>query len=238
MINEIIYNRGGIIEIMRKSFLKFINSMMIAMEADDITGQTANAVRDTLGGTPDTQDEVTSRRDEEDLEKTDDIFGLKEDTPQENNPTTPGSEETEETVPEENNESPTADDPNVSDNQLDENIENEDNLADDQQNNEFLFTKKNNIRDNLVQLYTIVSGDIEIIVNSLTNINDIQTIRVMNIVLNHMRNIKSFIYKTLTSELPTLEYDELLRRYITIKRVYDLCIEMMEKFFKEKKDSK
>ena len=32
----------------------------------------------------------------------------------------------------------------------------------------------------------------------------------------------NYIYKTLTQNLTSIEYDELLRRYITLKRIYDI----------------
>ena len=66
----------------------------------------------------------------------------------------------------------------------------------------------------------------------------IQNVHVFNAVLNHLRNAKDYIYKTLTVNLTTLEYDELLQRYITLKRVYDICIQMLEKqFLDSKRDS-
>ena len=217
---------------MANSFLDFLESMAIAMEADDITSQTANEVRTAVGGTPSTQSEADTREDEEDLEKVDDIFGT--ETPNDDpsgNPEQDKAEGAEDLPPTDEGNNPEnpdeniEEDPNVSD--TDDTSQEEDTSP----NEDLLFTKKNRIRDNLVQLYTIVSGDIEIIVNSLTNINDMKTIQVMNAVLNHLRNCKSYIYKTLTQNLTSLEYDELLQRYITLKRVYDICIEMMEKHF-------
>ena len=225
---------------MTNPFLKFLDSMTIAMEADDITSQTADEVRKTLGGTPSTQP-TQENEDEEDLEKVDDIFGFEEP---ENPPAAePDQTETPEdpAQPGENPEDAPMDDPagspeegggeedpNVTgDGETPEEMPEEDTST----NEDLVFTKKNRIRDNLSQLYTIISGNIEVIVNSLTSINDDKTIHVMNMVLSHFRNCKDYIYKTLTVELSSLEYDELLQRYITLKRVYDICIEMMEEHF-------
>lgn len=220
---------------MPRSFLDFLESMTIAMEADDITGETADDVRKTLGGTPSTQDAPTNDDEPEDLEKVDDIFGFEE----------PENKPTEDPAPQEAPEEPGQPEENPEDTPMDEeggspeedpnvtgDAENPEEMSEDTSTNEDLvFTKKNRIRDNLSQLYTIISGNIEVIVNSLTGINDETTIHVMNIVLNHLRNCKEYIYKTLTVELSSLEYDELLQRYITLKRVYDICIEIMEKHF-------
>ena len=220
---------------MTNSFLSFLESMTIAMEADDITGQTADDVRNVLGGTPSTQTEDTNAQEEEDLEKVDDIFGT--ETPNNQNPTdnlddTPQEEanpDNTEEVPEENPEDGEKD-PNVA-GDVEQPTEEE-----SEGDPDLVFTKKNRIRDNLAQLYTIISGNIEIISNSLTTINDSSTVDTMNIVLSHLRNCKKYAYTTLTKDLKTLDYDELLQRYITLKRVYDICIEMMEKHFdKDKK---
>ena len=218
---------------MANPFLDFLESMTIAMEADDITTQTANEVRSAIGGAPDTQTDNDDR--EEDLEKVDDIFGT--ETPQDGPSGDPEQDKTEGAE-----ELPTMDEPTedtlenpdeASNAGGEEEMPTEETSEDGSPNEDLLFTKKNRIRDNLIQLYTIVSGNIEIIVNSLTNINDMDTINVMNTVLSHLRNCKDYIYKTLTQNLTSLEYDELLQRYITLKRVYDICIEMMEKHFKK-----
>ena len=222
---------------MANSFLSFLESMTIAMEADDITVQTANEVRSAVGGTPSTQLETNTREEEEDLTKVDDIFGTEapEDGPS-GNPEQDKEEGAEDlgTLDEETPEDTGEEDPNMTseDGSSPEEEQPEDGSS---SSDDFIFTKKNRIRDNLVQLYTIISGDIEIIVNSLTNINDLKTTQVINSVLNHLRNCKNYIYKTLTQNLASLEYDELLQRYITLKRVYDICIEMMEKHFQKEK---
>lgn len=228
---------------MANSFLEFLESMSIATEADDITTQTANDVRSAIGGTPSTQSDADTRGDEEDLEKVDDIFGT--ETP-DNAPSAPTADDNMDTPAEEDDPENTEDMPSgdgeTPEGETDPNLEGgEDPTTDDQSpNDDLVFTKKNRIRDNLVQLYTIITGDIDIVVNSLTNINDSNTIQVMNSVINHLRNCKSYIYKTLTEELMSLEYDELLQRYLTLKRVYDICIEMMEQHFKkeDKKEKK
>ena len=217
------------------SFLKFLESMSIATEADDITAQTSNEVRSALGGeAPSTQTDEENREEIEDLNKVDDIFGTEA-------PTDGPSGDPEQDKEAGAEELPTLDEPTDGEDQSvteEEPIEGEipqeeEDLSDDTVNEDLAFTKKNRIRDNLAQLYTIVSGDIEIIVNSLSGVNDRKTIDVMNIVLNHMRNCKNYIYNTLTQNLTSLEYDELLQRYITLKRIYTICIQMMEKHFKK-----
>lgn len=233
-----------------------------AIEAEDISKQVSNEVRSSLGGAkPSTDTSPTGAdgaEDEEDLGKVDDIFGTEEaqrkqgaDGPsgdpneaedgsgedQSLNPpddggmgdSETGGEDLEDGGDDGTGEAPN--DPNVDpngeggggegDSGLDESVD--PNLA---------FAEKNRIRDNLVQLYAICNGDIESIVSSLNSVEDTKTIQVLNAVLNHLRNCKDYTYKTLTTNLQTKSYDELLQRYITLKRVYDICGEMLKEHFK------
>ena len=233
---------------MKSNFADFLDSMyipdiMIATEADDITGQVADDVKNTIGETPSTQSDTDNRSDEEDLEKTDDIFDLKKDNdnPSSDNPNNDNLDSVDDDSSNDsdsdisNNSTDDSDSDENSDS-FDDNSENlEDSSTDnaDSSNDDLVFTKKNKIRDNLVQLYTIVSGNIEAIESSIININEEQTIEVLNMVITNLRNCKKYIYDTLTKELKNLEYDELLRRYITLKKVYDLSIETMDTHFKK-----
>ncbi len=215
---------------MNKTFLDFFNSMTIAMEADDITNQIKEDAKDldvnSTNSAPSNNDNT------EDLEKVDDIFGLKEkkenssNDNSQDNPSSDSDEDNSDTNDIQNDESGSENsDPNMD---ADNNSSDDDTQMDDS-SIDLAFTSKNRVRDNLVQLYTIIGGNIEIIVSSLTDINDEKTIKVMNSVLDHLRNSKKYIYNTLTKELASLSYDELLQRYIAMKRVYDMCILMLEK---------
>lgn len=227
-------------------FTDFLDSMHIALEADDITQETQAEVRSAIGGAlpTDTQDSETNN---EDLMQVDNIFDKpleeSQDDPSGNpeqdqkdgaNPSNLGedsqSDDGTKTNPEGDAGENAQTDPNLSE---DPNGNNEDGSTGGQNEEDLLFAKKNRIRDNLIQLYTIISSDIEILVNSISTINDRSTIEVVNNVLGHLRNSKSFLYKTLTQNLTQLEYDELLQRYVTVRRVYDICIQMLRKYFDE-----
>lgn len=208
---------------MPRSFADFLDSMMIALEADDITQQAQDDARSAMGGGSMRTDDNGP---EEDITKTTDIFNQ---TPEdmvgdnENNEENPEDQDTTEDQPDENqetNEAPT-DDPNL---QETNQPRNEDDPS---------FARKNPIRDNLAQLYSIVSGDIELLTSSLNSMNDLPSIKVTNAVLRHLRNSKNYIYKTLTDDAADLDYEELLKRYITLKRVYDVCVKMLEIHFKD-----
>lgn len=222
---------------MPKSFADFLDSMRIAMEADDITQQTQDDTRAAMGGGSMRTDDDGP---EDDITRTTDIFNQNPEDLTGDNPNTdedePESQDTtgedrqgeggDQTQDEQTDETGQTDDPNL---QEDTNQTAEQPKAEEDP----LFAKKNPIRDNLAQLYTIVSGDIEIISTSLNNMNDLPSIKVANAVLRHLRNCKTYIYKTLTEDAPDIEYDELLRRYITLKRIYEVCVKMLEVHFKD-----
>lgn len=237
----------------------FESYLIPAMEADDISKEVSNEVRSSLGGAkPSTDNSPTGADDADDVEdlgKVDDIFGTEEaqqkqaadgpsgDPEQDQQDGAPAPAEGED-LGGENTDTGEADgggdleggddggatDPNVEPGANDGS--GEDTGLDDSVNPELAFAEKNRIRDNLVQLYAICSGDIETIVNSLNHVDNPITIQVLNAVLNHLRNCKDYTYKTLTQNLANLEYDELLQRYITLKRVYDICGEMLKEHFK------
>ena len=242
-------------------FLSFLDSMMIATEAPtDITGQTNREVRATTGSrvtgegdtgpADDTDDQDNTDngrssdrggrdRPEEDLGKTDDIFGTEEpedqtgDTPAGNPEDDAGGGD----APTETQDNPEdteggEEDPNVSGDNAGGNEENPVETPNSEPEIDLAFADKNRVRDNLVQLYNIVSGDIELLTNSMNNIDTLETTQIVNSVMNHMRNIKDVLYKTLTQNVTKLSYDELLQKYITLKRVYDICNEMVQRYFK------
>lgn len=235
---------------MRFSFLKYLiptDGYDYAMEADDITGQVSNEVRGAIGEKPSTSPKQGQEDDgqEEDIERIDDIFGTEEAKQKQaadgpsgvpEDDTQANADMTEQNPPgdtEEGGENPdgqAATDPNVDPNNEDNGMG--DNGLDDESNPDLAFEDKNRIRDNLITLYTVICGDIETITNSLTAVDNSQTIQVLNTVLNHLRNTKEYIYKTLTQNITALDYDELLQRYVTLKRVYDVCGEMIKHYFK------
>lgn len=237
---------------MRIDFMRYlipIDGYDYAMEADDITGQVSNEVRGAIGEAPSTDSGRSGQNQddgqEEDIEKIDDIFGTEEakqkqaadgpsgvpeDDSQASADTTDQNLGGDAGADEGNPDDQAATDPNLDPNNADNGMG--DNGLEDESNPDLAFEDKNRVRDNLITLYTVICGDIETITNSLTFVDNAQTIQVLNTVLNHLRNTKDYIYKTLTQNLTGLDYDELLQRYVTLKRVYDVCGEMIKHYFK------
>jgi len=209
--------------------INFLKNAQIAMEADDITIDTQRELQNQIGETNsvDNRDE----RPQEDLTKTDDIFGTQ--TPEENDV---GNENnsTEDTTDMDiqNQDDEIATDEQQTDENTDQNLNSADDAAPEENNqNSLLFADKNKIKKYLVQLYKIISGNISVITDVITTIDDRETISVVNNVLDNLRNCKEIIFTILTEDLTKLSYDELLQKYITLKRVYSISVEMLERHF-------
>lgn len=209
--------------------INFLKNAQIAMEADDITIDTQRELQNQIGETNsvDNRDE----RPQEDLTKTDDIFGTQtpeeNDTGNENNPT---EDTTDTNTQDQDNEIAT--DEQQTDENTDQNLNSSDDAAPEENNqNSLLFADKNKIKKYLVQLYKIISGNISVITSVITTIDNHETISVINSVLDNLRNCKETIFTILTEELTKLSYDELLQKYITLKRVYSISVEMLERHF-------
>ena len=211
-------------------FPDFLESMKIlipAIEAEDITREVTNDVNKNVGRM--TNDDTTNQ----DVENNQvDNTSTNDQNNQDNNQAQNENNEDTQQQTNDNNTENAEEDPNVSDDENNQDINGDENPETIQSEDKPGHLKKNKIRDHIVNLYSIVSGDIELITNSLSLIENSTTIQVLNTVLNHLNNCKTYCYKLLVDEAPKLEYEELLQKYITLKKVYDICGEMLKKHFK------
>lgn len=192
----------------------------IVLEADnDITGQIQTEVKDVVGssstglGKNTPTNNNADPHENEDLSNTDNIFGDNADAPKDDDT---DNEDTGDDMGDDAGDAPDVDlddDPNA------EGVQSTSNLP---------YLDKSLIRDNLIQLYTIITADIRILQDITKTNNSISSIKVITIVENHFQYCKSFLYKTITKDITKLEYQELLRIYITIKKIYDACAEMLK----------
>jgi len=191
----------------------------IALEADDdITGQIQSEVKDVVGSSSTglgRNNNSNDPHDNEDLSNTDNIFGDNNADQQDANDDTTDNEQ---------------DDTSQEDDVIDAPVpgEDENNTEEDVSTDTLPYLDKSIIRDNLIQLYTIITGDLKIL-QDLTKINNsINSIKVITMVESHFEHCRSFLYKTITKDITKLEYQELLKIYVTIKKIYDACAEMLK----------
>lgn len=200
----------------------------IVLEADnDITGQIQTEVKDVVGssstglGKNTTNNNNADPHENEDLSNTDNIFGDGGDA------AGGGNEDASEDDANDNED--TGDDMgDDAGDAPDVDLGDDPNAEDDQSTDNLPYLDKSLIRDNLIQLYTIITADIRILQDLTKTNNGINSIKVILLVENHFQYCKSFLYKTITKDITKLEYQELLRIYITIKKIYDACAEMLK----------
>lgn len=212
-----------------------MNSMLnylgfgIAMEAEDITKEAEAETNDVVGS--DGEGEKTDG--EIDL-NTDDILGTAntDDDP------------TNDTNSDDNNESESGSDETDEENNEDEetegsNTESEDIPEQNEPENEFASDRKAKLRKQFLYFYDLLSDSYKLISEFMPNVTEESTIQTLSSINKNMLQCKEEIYNILTDEFVDTEYHELLKKYISLNHIYDLCINTLDKFFASiKKDEK
>lgn len=216
-----------------------LKEYLLALEADDITDEAQKEANKINDGQSTDNDADDGSNDKEDLGKTDDIFGIKKHKENKNSSTDDDSTNTQN---DSNNEDNT--DPNLDNNDSDS----ENNASDELDNSEssepeddeskdtsaLPFYDKNKLRDNMVLLHDMLDANIKIISNLLSHINDNDSTKICEIVSRNLMYSKEVLYKILTKDMNSKSYEELLKDYLTIKRIYDINYEILYKHFDNK----
>lgn len=205
-----------------------IDLLSPAME-EDITGQVEEAVDNTFGrGGSSIKKNPTGFDGERDMSQTDDIFGTGSKDAgggEEKSPT----DETEDESPNENPDGENEEEGNEDD--PGDGTEGEEDPGVDSGSNEPKIFKKNYLRDNMVAFYNVLVNNIDLLSESIGNLNEQQSIDITNKVIDNIREIKRLLMNAISNDLSNNEYEEVLRKYITLRRVYDISIEMLDKHF-------
>lgn len=212
-----------------------MDGLSVATEADDVTQTVARQMGGQRAPTNRSSEERT-----EDLGQTDNIFAdahegdedapppqtdSETDDPDPDNPEDGEDTGEDEEVPEEGGEEGEGDDTSP-----DESGDNDD-LGEDESAPQSVYSDKNTLKDNIVYFANTLRTDIDELTNTLGGLNSLDSIQVVNSVITNMRNCKDVLHKTLTEDMDSGSYEELMRRYITVKRIYDISIEMLDKHF-------
>lgn len=199
-----------------------LNKMDIATEADDITGQIDKDVQSVTGeketdideGAPDDN----SNNGEIDT-NTDDILG----TDNNNEDTEVQDETTDDPDGEDNPEDASEDD--ITDEELDDSMEEEE--------NPFESSRKKKIHSQFLNFYNVIGSNIKIISEFMPGVVDEESIKILNSVKNSLTQCKEYTYRILTEEYTILEYPALLKKYVALNRVYDICIKILETYYEK-----
>ena len=207
---------------------------------EDITDQVRNAVDNTFGRASATTGGAASRQEREaadDPGKTDDIFGLNDSGGNDDSASDTGDDANDDVFDdggtgEDETDPENPDDDGNSDNPDDQS---DDSILDENENTTGVnlkeIYKKNKLRDNMILFYNILINNIDLLSDALGNLNDQRSIEVCNAILENLRSAKEFLFDEIENGLSKHPYEEILRRYISLRRVYDVCIEMLDKHF-------
>lgn len=209
-----------------------LKEYLLALEADDITDEAQKEANKINDGQSTDNDADDGSNDKEDLGKTDDIFGIKKHKENKNSSTDDNSTNTQN---DSNNEDNT--DPNLDNNDSDELDNSESSEPEDDESKDtsaLPFYDKNKLRDNMVLLHDMLDANIKIISNLLSHINDNDSTKICEIVSRNLMYSKEVLYKILTKDMNSKSYEELLKDYLTIKRIYDINYEILYKHFDNK----
>ena len=210
-------------------FLNNLDKYSIATEADDITGDISNQTDDVMGTKND--DGSPSNDDGEISDNTDDILGTSNDSNSDN-----GSEDTDNS--DNDTESESGDDQdNMDDDPMNEDTPSEDGEAGDQPEknaeDDFSESRKKKIKKQFLHLYNVISDSIKLLSTYSSDIVDDNYIRTMSNVTDNLTQCRNIIYDLAVNDFQSMEYHELLKKYIAINRVYELSTKTIEKYFEE-----
>jgi len=188
-----------------------IYDFQIAMEAEDITKEVEDE-KNKLGNKK-SKDSIKDASKERDITKTTNIFKEEDDKNDLNITDDPPDKETIDASED------TLDDD--SDNELDIDEEN------DESNNEIELKEK--LRENMVLFHGIISNNIQILSDYLPEISNNESNETTFKILKHLQDCKDILFNILTTSLKITPYAVLLKKYIAIQRVYDICIDMLQR---------
>lgn len=228
-----------------------------ALEADDITGEAQAGARQIAGGPNPAGGAGTNANvgdEPDDISKTDDIFGTagSDDDPINGNNNPNQNQNPQDGGMNNNPNDPLGGDPNGGGMGNDpnsgfgdmNNSSMDDGFGDnnEQDKSDPPYYDKNKLKNSMVYLYNLTNSSNDAIVELRSKLNDPGSIKVCNMVNSNLTALSDCIYDTITEKIANASYQDMLREYISFKRIYDLCTEIMNKHFdnaiKEKKKKK
>lgn len=211
-----------------------LNKMDIAMEADDITDQIDKDVKNITGKNDFNRDQSSSEDKSNDGEidtNTDDILGTNTNDNDDDKNTDSQDGDT-------NNDTDTQDDEDTSNNNYENDITDEElDETMQEEENPFETSRKKKIHKQFLTFYNTICSNIKIISEFMPEVVNEESLKILNNVKNRLTQCKEYTYIILTEEYNLLEYPALLKKYVALNRVYDICIKILETYY-EKYDIK
>lgn len=190
--------------------MDIFKQISIVMEAEDITGQVKEDMTE-LGSDNNTD------TDNRDIGKTDNIFGT-----------------------EGNDEGPDDDDGEGGDDTLpdgdsEEGSDNPENLGSggegNEDDNDIEVVRKKKLRDNMILFHDILTSNIKLLSDYRPTQSTPESSKILFNVTSNLQDCKTILFREITESFQTKSYTSLLKTYVALNRVYELCQETLEKYF-------
>lgn len=198
----------------------------IATEADDITKDVESEAsgisdEDSDGDNVDNSGDISMN--------TDNLLGdddsqqdsNDEDNDENEEENTDNEDELGDDIGDDNPDDPTSDDPNDIENQSEE------------ENDPFSESRKNKLKKQYLYLFNVVDNSISLISTYVPNVTNDNTIQTLSSVKENLEQCKEAIHTIITTEFKDMEYHELLKKYVGLNRIYELCTKILETYFKK-----
>jgi len=212
-----------------------LEQFLPAMEAEDITDSVKAPADKIVSGSK-------SNRPKDDLMKTNDIFGLKDNNKNAGNESDPDEKDDQhdaenEDLSDDNNNNDVNGSPDDNTDDDDTSTEPDDDPDDTDTPEEDSVIpneveQKKKLMDNMIMLYNIICNNIKLLADYVTQVPvSSEGSNVLYHITENLTDCKGILYKVISTDFATKDYITLMKSYVGINRVYDLCIEMLNKHF-------
>ena len=207
--------------------LNKLDQLEPALEAEDITNEVQNNTDKTMGkDVDDGGDEATAggtdNSDGEIDTNTDDILGTSEDEQTDDDTGDEDEGATNDTA-EDDMSDENSEDGSAEDTSTEESLEEND--------TSFEAIRKRKMHKQFISFFETVNDDIKVINEYVPLESDENTITALTNINNNLTQCKEYAYRILTEEFKNMEYPILLKKYVALNRVYDLCIRTLQTYF-------
>lgn len=216
----------------------FFSNFKIATEADDITKRVSNQLR----GENDDSDVAAAAGDDrdEDLTQVDNIY---EEASAASDDTVDNPEQTDNPEDTDNTNDPTAapegepevtDDAQYDDGGSDETTDDQSSDETDAEGNKGLssiFSDKNTLKETSAYLMNIIKGNLESLNTMIGRLDDLDDIKLVNTVISNLQHCEDYLSKMIVEKFASSTYEDLVTEYVTLKQIYTISIEMLDKHF-------
>lgn len=198
--------------------MNLFESLAIVLEADDITKEVKKEQKQL-------NTDVTDDGSKDDMSKTNDIFDLENEKSDNNKDVDDTPDDTTDDEIDEDNLDADGGDDGIDG-------EDEDLPADDAIPEETPELKqKLKLRENMILFYNIITSNINLLQEYRPTKNNKESTDALFNIISNLTDCKNMLYTEITESFSTKSYPLLLKTYISISRVYDLCQKSLELYF-------